>query len=74
MPKKKRSLEQLDEAASKEPDAVTEAAERPAETKPSEESLGEPEKKRPRDNSEERSTKAEKVCFGSLFSYHSLAD
>lgn len=61
MPKKKRSLEQLDEAASKKLDAVTDPSEHPAETKPSEKSFGEPEKKRPRDSSEERSRKAEKV-------------
>lgn len=66
MPKKKRSLEQLEEVASKKSDAMNEAAERPAETQPSEQSSGEPEKKRPRDNSEERSTKAEKVSFPPL--------
>lgn len=74
MPKKKRSLEQLDEAASKKSDAVTETAQHPAENQPSGESLGEPEKKRPRDNSEERSAKAEKVCFGFTLSYLALAD
>lgn len=74
MPKKKRSLEQLDEIASKKSDAVTEDAEHPAEIKPSEGSLGEPEKKRPRDSSQERSTKAEKVSSDFPFSYLSLAD
>lgn len=68
MSKKKRSLEQLDEATSKKLDAVTDTSKHPAEAKPSEKSLGEPEKKRPRDSSEERSRKAEKVSgFGLVF-------
>lgn len=74
MPKKKRSLEQLEEVATKKSDAVTEAAGHAAETQPSEKSLGEPEKKRPRDTSEERGTKTEKVCFSFRVSYLSLSD
>jgi Ran-binding protein 3 len=68
--KKKRSREQLEDDVSKNSHAITDPAPGLTETTPSDEKStaeGQPEKKRPRDNSEERKAKVDQTFTASAF-------
>jgi hypothetical protein len=73
--KKKRSREQLEDDVSNKPHATTDSAPSLTEPTSSDEkdaAEGQPEKKRPRDNSEERKTKVDQASLASILRNRSL--